>query len=314
MVIENCEVADADGHGMVVGSPTTGLACIRVIVRNCDFNGITKDASKLISAHGCWFVSDNSVIEYSGINYSNTTGALFLSGKNVSLINHRFLGGGTGTPVNIDGVSGRTADGILIDGFALPAPANVTNVVDVAAGQGSVEVVARNLQGTFTGLANNATETNRAGERSWSGSLTIPQLTTTTLATFERANNVVSITNRTGSSGPVEYKRIDGSTIGITNAGTATADATSPADVIYTLPSRSANLLVVTGSYNDSGTVRRFADVLLFMWGLTPNVISSEVENSPATRSYSASNGDLKLSVSADTYAIKTYGHGTVLS
>jgi hypothetical protein len=292
------------GHSLIVGSPDTGLSALRVLVYNLDVYNNTTNLALLLAPYSVYFVADNSHISYSAVNGNNTVGAIFCGGRNVELRNNRLTNQGSANPpIRVtNAVSGRTTGGVLVDKFTLTSGSHV-DVVDVVAGAQDVTVIARALDGTFSGLAANAQNTDRVGVRKWEGSLELPTLTATningTLGIFTRDSNAPAIFNRTTSAGPVALLRVNDANFGQIGGNRGLTVSTSGV-TIYPSISNISCFVLVTGSDGTS----RFHDLVHCVGLIGSTVINSITSGSPAARSYSVGSGNLVLSMASGTYTV----------
>jgi len=325
----------AKGHGICVGTPSDSypVPALRVLVHSCDNYNNATDATVRFAPYDTYFKADDSYINNSGLSGSATIGAALIGGKRLTLSGNRVLGVTTAAPpikVMAETVAGRPSDGILIERCYIAA-GSFSDIVEVEAGSGRVEVVQSTLDGTFSALSAGAAVAERGNVRRWDGSLQIPLTlwgkstsddTTAGARMVADANGALLsisrnttplILNRLSSNGAATNRRRDGQEISsdIINADVAVSTS---ATTIFTLNTRAASLVIVAGSYVDGGTTRRFYDLVFFAWGLSPSVISTKDEDSPAVRTYGVlSNSQLRLTMASGTYQVRASGSTTTI-
>lgn len=325
------------GHGLVVGDPTqVGLSCVRVNIYSMDNYNNASDPAKLFDDYESWAVCDNMTIiasGFSGYVPTGSNGAIAVGGRNIVVDNIRLMNvGDAQAPIKIispHGTSLRDSDGIRIGTATLTLDGAATSplayLIDNTGNAAGLVVDKRTLEGNFTDLVNGdyleATRFDKTvfnGDQVFNGAVLLGKEAedTTTLGGYFTSdgggasaslsrNNINLFLNRT-TNGEIVRRARGSDTISFDVVHTTTAATT--ATTIYTLPTRSAGPVTVTGSYNDGGTIRRFADIVFFMWGQFATVIATRTENAPATRTYGVSSGSLTVSMGSDTYQVRTSG------
>lgn len=237
MSLVDCQSYKMGGNALLVGTPNivVGAPTLRVLVHNFDcFNAATTVATRLVD-YDAFFYSDNSVIQYSAFQSSNRTiGGLYVGGRNLQILNNRFLN--TRQPIKVAspiGAGTRSTNAVEITDFFLNQfggpPTFYAAAVDVDATATAVNVYVGTVDGLFTDLTNIAVmESQKVDERFWQGELvfgkTVADDNTAGARVFSnntggyvsatRISNVSGIFNRTTTEGTLLVYRYAGAGVG----------------------------------------------------------------------------------------------------
>ena len=326
------------GHGAVDGNPNdaTSLNGLRVININGESYSNCTNRDIMFADYESILIGDNCVTIGSGNNGRDLYGALLIGGRNVTIENHRCLAmGTTQSPFKVlatHTADGRVTNGVTIEHFAIPDLTLSSEIpaVDVETGAINVRVIQPAIDGGIPSLSPGAMEEQRADRRRWKGSLQVPlalwgksesddttpgarMATSAGGAVLSIVRDAVALVLDRTNQGDVSRLSLNSQVTGLNSVGGATVGTSST--TIYTLSTRSGGLFCVSGSFADGGTVRRFVDIVHFMWGVSPVVISAREENTPAARTYGVlTNNNLRLTMAAGSYSVRVAGSSVTVA